>query len=123
MPSSAPSICAHGGCVTLTIDGSRYCPAHTHTPRDRRRESNRGRQTAHQRGYDHHWQRAARAFLAQHPICVTCHRLAEAVDHITPHKGDRSLFWDMANWQPLCQRCHNTKTATEDGGFGRRLPS
>nr|WP_292832122.1 HNH endonuclease signature motif containing protein [Mesorhizobium sp.] len=29
------------------------------------------------------------------------------------------LFWDRSNWQPLCKPCHDRKTATSDGGFGR----
>jgi 5-methylcytosine-specific restriction protein A len=41
------------------------------------------------------------------------------VDHIVPHKGEKVAFWNRANWQPLCKRCHDIKTATEDGGFGR----
>ena len=44
---------------------------------------------------------------------------ATVVDHITPHKGNQQLFWDRNNWQPLCKQCHDRKTATEDGGFGR----
>ena len=43
------------------------------------------------------------------------------VDHITPHKGDKALFWQRANWQPLCKQCHDIKTAIEDGGFGRSV--
>lgn len=43
------------------------------------------------------------------------------VDHITPHKGDRGLFWDRNNWQALCKTCHDTKTAAEDGGFGNKV--
>lgn len=63
-------------------------------------------------------------FLAQHLWCVECERggrltPATVVDHVIPHKGDRRLFWDMSNWQALCVRCHNSKTAREDGGFGR----
>lgn len=46
-------------------------------------------------------------------------RPATVVDHKTPHKGDPVLFWDEANWQPLCAPHHNQKTASEDGGFGR----
>ncbi|WP_144469068.1 HNH endonuclease signature motif containing protein, partial [Bacillus pumilus] len=38
-----------------------------------------------------------------------------------PHKGDKKLFWDSSNWQPLCASCHNRKTAKEDGGFGNGL--
>lgn len=30
------------------------------------------------------------------------------VDHIKPHKGDMSLFWDADNWQSLCTTCHNS---------------
>jgi 5-methylcytosine-specific restriction protein A len=44
---------------------------------------------------------------------------ATVVDHIKPHKGDKLLFWQRANWQPLWKPCHGVKTATEDGGFGR----
>ncbi|WP_407496877.1 HNH endonuclease [Pseudooceanicola sp. MF1-13] len=35
------------------------------------------------------------------------------MDHITPHKGDRKLFWDRSNWQALCHACHSRKTARE----------
>jgi len=46
--------------------------------------------------------------------------LARIVDHVIPHRGDQELFWDTSNWQPLCKRCHDVKTAGEDGGFGNR---
>lgn len=42
---------------------------------------------------------------------------ATVVDHITPHKRDTALFWDKANWQPLCAPCHNsTKQRMEKSG-------
>jgi HNH endonuclease len=41
------------------------------------------------------------------------------VDHIVPHRGDMTLFWDPTNWQTLCDSCHGKKTTREDGGFGR----
>lgn len=28
-------------------------------------------------------------------------------DHKTPHRGDAALFWDPANLQCLCKRCHD----------------
>ena len=37
------------------------------------------------------------------------------------NKGDYDLFWDEANHQALCKRCHDIKTATEDGGFGNDI--
>jgi 5-methylcytosine-specific restriction protein A len=56
-------------------------------------------------------------------MCVHCEEHGEdtaatVVDHIIPHKGDKRLFWDIKNWQPLCASCHGIKTAKEDGGFG-----
>jgi 5-methylcytosine-specific restriction enzyme A len=75
------------------------------------------------RGYGYRWQRASKAFLAAHPLCVLCDAAgkvvaAQCVDHKIPHQGDQGLFWDEANWQPLCKRCHDTKTGGE-GAFGR----
>ncbi|WP_369680053.1 HNH endonuclease [Brevibacillus laterosporus] len=29
------------------------------------------------------------------------------------------MFWDRKNWQPLCESCHNRKTAREDRGAWR----
>ena len=37
---------------------------------------------------------------------------ATVVDHIIPHRGDKRLFWDEKNWQPLCKDCHDRKTGT-----------
>ncbi|MBI1621489.1 HNH endonuclease [Aquamicrobium zhengzhouense] len=28
-------------------------------------------------------------------------------DHIKPHRGDETLFWDASNIQCLCKRCHD----------------
>ena len=78
---------------------------------------------AHKRLYGYKWQQASKGFLRKHPLCVFCERrgrttLAEVVDHVEPHQGDRALFWDRSNWQALCKECHDRKTAREDGGFG-----
>ena len=56
-------------------------------------------------------------------MCEQMNRIepATVVDHITPHKGDMVKFWDESNHQGLCKRHHDTKTATEDGGFGRSI--
>lgn len=90
------------------------------------------RETAAARGYDYRWQKARLCWLRAHPLCVHCERegrvvVGTDVDHIIPHKGDMALFWDShgekypgAGWQTLCAHHHGIKTATEDGGFGRR---
>jgi 5-methylcytosine-specific restriction protein A len=84
-------------------------------------EYEKSRASARASGYDARWQKARRAFLDANPLCVSCmaqgRRVrASAVDHITPHRGDAATFWDVSNWQALCQSCHSRKTATE----GRR---
>ncbi|MBF9032129.1 HNH endonuclease [Rhodobacterales bacterium HKCCE3408] len=42
------------------------------------------------------------------------------VDHITPHKGNLALFWDEANLQALCKRCHDTTKQAEDRAAAAR---
>jgi 5-methylcytosine-specific restriction protein A len=68
-----------------------------------------------QRGYGSRWNRARAMYLRAHPLCVECLKenqvtAAREVDHIVAHKGDYDLFWDEANWQPLCKSCHSRKT-------------
>jgi 5-methylcytosine-specific restriction protein A len=70
------------------------------------------RKSAAQRGYGSRWQKYRLGYLRSHPLCVMCARqgrntLSTVVDHITPHKGDQSLFWDKTNHQGLCQPCHD----------------
>ena len=49
-------------------------------------------------------------------------RAASVVDHIRPHRGDQTLFWDQDNWQPLCKDCHEKhKQAVEKRGFDTNI--
>ena len=73
------------------------------------------RPTAHKRGYTGRWQRVSKRFLADNPCCVACERAgytteATVVDHVIPHKGNQTVFWDESNWQALCKPCHDRKT-------------
>lgn len=107
--------CNQMGCHVLTEQT--YCDKH-------KRQPEYGRKSACKRGYGRRWQSVSKAYLANHPFCVRClenklYTRSEVVDHIIPHKGDMELFWDKNNWQALCKTCHDRKTATEDGGFGR----
>ncbi|EKZ1926205.1 TPA: HNH endonuclease signature motif containing protein [Stenotrophomonas maltophilia] len=66
------------------------------------------------------WRRLRAVVLAREPLCRCCAgqgrvRPATEVDHID---GDDSNNAD-SNLQPLCRTCHSTKTARENGGFGR----
>jgi 5-methylcytosine-specific restriction protein A len=43
------------------------------------------------------------------------------VDHIIPHRGDEELKWRRSNLRGMAKRCHDAKTAREDGAFGNPL--
>jgi 5-methylcytosine-specific restriction protein A len=86
--------------------------------------SNRERGTAAERGYDWSWRNpnrtgAADRHLAAEPLCRECQwwkRIVAAslVDHRKPHRGYKHWFWLTDNWQSLCSKCHNCKTAREN---------
>lgn len=102
-------------------DGGSRCEAHRMAGK---KAADQRRGSASERGYTWAWQKARLRFLKSHPLCAACEKVgrvepAEVVDHIVPHRGDISLFWDEDNWQALSKRCHDIKTAREDGGFGR----
>ena len=119
MPRRILRECRKLGCLNLTSNANGYCEVHqqeTYLRYDRHRKS------SHQRGYDERWRKYRKYFLDLHPICNICKtELATVVDHIVPHKGDMVLFWDKTNHQALCKRCHDVKTAREDGGFGSTI--
>lgn len=95
--------------------------------------------TSTQRGYGYKWQKARAAHLAIKPFCVYCLRqagiddssdnvaiglacaarglalpLANVVDHIVPHRGDKWLFWARTNWQSLCKFHHSGDKQLEE---------
>lgn len=110
MPKRPQKPCKHPGCPQLTND--RYCGQHAKLHIS-------DRASAVERGYSNRWQKARKQFLAKQPLCVVCQRAgkltpATVVDHTKPHRGDKVLFWDENNWQPLCKKCHDCKTRTLD---------
>jgi 5-methylcytosine-specific restriction protein A len=112
--------CGFPGCPILVDSIHRRCERHR---TQERREIDQNRGSAARRGYDSRWRAARKRYFAIHPLCVECQRMgrlsaATIVDHIVPHKGDPNLFWNQSNWQALCRRCHNRKTATHDGRWG-----
>lgn len=117
MPKRALRPCNQPGCPNLSDQS--YCPDHAKVP-ERRRGS------AYNRGYNYKWSLYSKRFLRLNPLCACAEcaelpvpMIAEVTDHIIPHKGDQALFWDKDNHQPMAKRCHDKKTATTDGGFGR----
>lgn len=120
MPWAAQKPCMKPGCARLSDGG--LCPTHR---RARARAYDAERGSAASRGYGPRWRKARKAYLAAHPLCAAHGARGETaaatvVDHMVPHRGDKKLFWNSANWQPLCKPCHDAKTAREDGGWGRR---
>jgi 5-methylcytosine-specific restriction enzyme A len=111
--------CVEQGCGVLVPKGR--CPAH-------QRAKHAEPRTAVQRGYTTRWQTRSARFRARYPLCgmrpggrppimSQCFdegraTLAQHVDHVVPHKGDKRLFWaELENWQSLCPACHTRKTA------------
>lgn len=120
MPRNAPKPCCKPGCGKLTHSGA-YCEGHASYQRKR---SDERRGSSSKRGYNYQWQRVRLQHLRNEPLCRYCLAKglvveATVVDHIVPHKGDHDLFMDPDNHQSLCKSCHDVKTATLDGGFGR----
>lgn len=112
MPMKSRVPCKHPGCLELVPVGQKYCDKHKPLHPEEQR-------SASARGYNSKWRRESKKFLGIHPLCVRCIEKgiatpATVVDHIITHRGDQELFWDRSNWQPLCKKCHDRKTMTED---------
>lgn len=68
--------------------------------------------------HDKRWKQLRRRKLRESPYCAVHEAKGQAiiatdVDHIVPHKGDGSLFFDYGNLQSLCHSCHSMKTGQE----------
>ena len=112
--------CSYPGCAAVVGGREGRCSSHAITER---REIEQHRGSAASRGYDSRWRAARKQYLALNPLCVMCleigrPRVATIVDHVLPHKGDSTLFWDRSNWRALCKHCHDRKTASSDGRWG-----
>ena len=116
------TICNWAGCGK-TIDQGRYCDKHqaVYEANENRRKAIRN--VDHSKMYTWNWRKYSHNYIKAHPLCRICLEdgkiiPATEVDHITPHKGDKNLFWQEDNHQPLCKPCHSRKTVLEDGGLG-----
>lgn len=112
--------CSYPGCRELVESGR--CERHKGIEK---REYDKRRPAYYDWYKTARWQRERIAFLWIHPLCECdeCKQLpvplpANVVDHKIPHKGNYNLFWDHDNWQAMNKRCHDKKTARENGGFG-----
>jgi 5-methylcytosine-specific restriction enzyme A len=101
-----------------------YCDAHQDTVKEYERE--RRRNDPFRRLYKtSRWAAIRMSVLARDPVCqdgrICEHRsLSAVVDHKIPAKLWCALgndFFDDSNLRGSCKPCHDSKTATEDGGF------
>ena len=119
--SKPPRLCVCGNIVPHGV----LCECQRRIQRERKARHDARRPSARARGYNHEWRKARLEYLTMHPHCRECAkhgltRLATVVDHVIPHRGDKRLFWHRANWQPLCQPCHDsTKQRLERSHHGR----
>ncbi len=105
-------------CGALVNNRDGLCPLHL---AQHRQQVNARRGITAERGYTGAWRKARAAYLRAHPLCECdeCKALgrvlpATVVDHIKPHRGDMSLFWDRTNWQAMSKPCHDRKRARYD---------
>lgn len=70
------------------------------------------------------WIRRRKAQLEKEPYCIMCKeegktRVATIADHIVPHRGDRTLFFE-GELQSLCKTHHDRdKQQIDQSGFRR----
>ena len=81
-------------------------------------KDHKGRKYNEKRYNTRQWRKLRAAYLAHHPVCVACQRLATVCDHVTPVRQGGS-FW-RGPFQALCTHCHAVKSGKErhEGGEG-----
>lgn len=67
------------------------------------------------------WRNLRSNQLDRHPICRLCAVMgkqtpADTVNHIKPHRGDASLFFDPANLESLCKVHHDSTIQRHERG-------
>ena len=58
-------------------------------------------------------------YMNAHPLCEMCEAeervtVATELDHVIPAINDDYDFFDVSNWQALCESCHADKTKEEN---------
>lgn len=120
MPTKPKRPCSYPGCPELTNE--RYCDKHENELNKKYDKTSRHFKYLYNSS---RWKAARKFFLQKHPVCEECMKEgsvapATIVDHIEPHEGNLTLFWDETNWQALCKHHHDTKTAKKDGRWGKK---
>ena len=122
MPIKPKRPCKYPNCPALVDTG--YCERHKKDYNKSKRNQNEWVELYNTT----RWRKASKMFLNEHPLCECneCKSLGRLVssqvtDHKIPHRGNLELFWDESNWTAMSKKCHDRKTAKEDGGFGNKI--
>ncbi|MDY8107761.1 HNH endonuclease [Fulvimarina sp. 2208YS6-2-32] len=110
MPSKPGRICPCG----FKVPGGERCSCQLRRDRERKARHDLKRPSSSARGYNPAWQKESAEFRRANPSCRRCGAPATLVDHIEPHRGNMKLFWNRANWQPLCTPCHSRAKQAEE---------
>lgn len=91
------------------------------TEQQRKREHDRTRPNANDRGYDAAWRKLRAVFIRAHPVCQHpgCTAASLDVDHIKSIAEAPELRLVWSNLRALCRPHHSARTA-RDQGFARR---
>ncbi|MBO5256877.1 MAG: HNH endonuclease [Clostridia bacterium] len=116
--------CRRTGCPEL-VRGGGYCEKHRKDVRRVKRvvQGERGESGEwHGLYFTERWREMRAAQLIREPYCRECglhgvRTKATDVDHIVPHRGNRTRFYDASNLQSLCHACHSRKTMAERRAF------
>lgn len=102
-------------------------PAHWVHPAVRRREIDRRRASASERGYTTRWHKFAEAIKRERIFCELCMVVGietpivdngSILDHIVPVNGpDDPLFYDASAVWGLCRACDRFKSIHFDGAY------
>jgi 5-methylcytosine-specific restriction protein A len=85
----------------------------------RKREYDARRPSWAGRGYDKQWFKFRAEFLRANPICCCgCGAAATVVDHVRSIREAPHLRLVASNCRPMAKRCHDARTA-RDQGFAR----
>ena len=118
-------VCCKGGCGRSAVPGKDYCEKHIamQGQKDKRKMfTKRGKSSQYHHLYEtSEWRKRRAMFLKKYPRCFICGAPATIADHIIPHRGDLTLFYDDNNLQPMCQRCHFRKTMKGNANFNKTL--
>lgn len=105
-------LCSWPGCPNL-VRGQTYCEQHA---KQKQRNQDQRRGSAHERGYTYRWSKYSKWFLSQteNVFCKLqlpgCTNLAQCVDHVqAPNGPNDPLFWQRDNHQSSCLHCNSVK--------------